>query len=128
MDTPVLITPLERARTLTPELEWGLADQLIDEITELKEQRGAIVLAHNYMTPDIFHGVADEQGDSLGLARRAAETDAEVIVFAGVHFMAETAKITCPDKKVLIPDLDAGCSLGDSDSGNGSPVAVDSPS
>lgn len=106
--------PLDRARTLTPELAWGTADEDIEAITRLKAERNAIVLAHNYMTPDIFHGVADVQGDSLGLARRAAETSADVIVMAGVHFMAETAKITCPDKQVLIPDLDAGCSLASS--------------
>ena len=106
--------PLDRARELSPELDWGLADELIGEIEQLKAQRNAIVLAHNYMTPDIYHGVADHQGDSLGLARVAAETDADVIVFAGVHFMAETAKITCPDKTVLIPDLEAGCSLAES--------------
>ena len=80
----------------------------------LKAERNAIVLAHNYMTPDIFHGVADVRGDSLGLARQAAITEADVIVMAGVHFMAETAKITCPDKRVLIPDLEAGCSLASS--------------
>jgi quinolinate synthase len=77
-------------------------------------QRNAVVLAHNYMTPDIYHGVADLTGDSLALARLAAETQADVIVMAGVHFMAETAKIVSPDKIVLIPDLEAGCSLADS--------------
>ena len=108
------IPPLDRARALVPELDWGTADDDIAAIERLKAERNAIVLAHNYMTPDIFHGVADVQGDSLGLARRAAETSADVIVFAGVHFMAETAKITCPDKRVLIPALQAGCSLADS--------------
>ena len=114
--TPVDLTigPLDRARTLAPELAWGTADDDIAAIQRLKVERNAIVLAHNYMTPDIFHGVADVQGDSLGLARRAAETEADVIVMAGVHFMAETAKITCPDKRVLIPDLEAGCSLASS--------------
>ena len=106
--------PLDRARTLAPELAWGTVDEDIEAITRLKAERNAIVLAHNYMAPDIFHGVADVQGDSLGLARRAAETSADVIVMAGVHFMAETAKITCPDKQVLIPDLEAGCSLASS--------------
>ncbi|MEL6985842.1 MAG: quinolinate synthase, partial [Actinomycetota bacterium] len=113
--TPVdLQTTLDRARALTPELAWGTADDDIAAIERLKAERNAIVLAHNYMTPDIFHGVADVQGDSLGLARKAAASDADVIVMAGVHFMAETAKITCPDKRVLIPDLEAGCSLASS--------------
>ncbi len=114
--TPVQLqpNPLDRARALTPELAWGTADDDIAAIERLKRERNAIVLAHNYMTPDVFHGVADVQGDSLGLARRAAETSADVIVMAGVHFMAETAKITCPDKTVLIPDLEAGCSLASS--------------
>ena len=80
-------------------------------IEEWKQRRHAIVLAHNYQTPDIFHGVADLSGDSLALAQQAASTDAEVIVLAGVHFMAETAAIQCPDKRVLIPDPAAGCSL-----------------
>jgi quinolinate synthase len=108
------LTPLDRARSLVPELAWGTADDDIAAIEALKKRKNAIVLAHNYMTPDIFHGVADYVGDSLALARIAAETDADVIVFAGVHFMAETAKITCPDKTVLIPDLEAGCSLAES--------------
>ena len=85
-----------------------------DEIEELKVRRDAVILAHNYMTPDIYHGVADFTGDSLALARLAAETDARVIVMAGVHFMAETAKIVSPDKTVLISDLEAGCSLAES--------------
>ncbi|MDH3754811.1 MAG: quinolinate synthase NadA [Acidimicrobiia bacterium] len=111
---PIELTPLDRVRAATPELEWGLLDDTIEAIQRLKVERNAIVLAHNYMTPDIFHGVADHQGDSLGLARLAAESTADVIVFAGVHFMAETAKILCPDKTVLIPDLEAGCSLAES--------------
>lgn len=108
--------PVEAAAAL-PEIEWAALAPTFERIAELKRQRGAIVLAHNYMTPDIYHGVADITGDSLALARRAAETDAEVIVFAGVHFMAETAKITCPDKTVLIPDPSAGCSLAESITG-----------
>ncbi len=95
-------------------MEWALLTPLIEEIRDLKEKRNAIVLGHNYMTPDIFYGVSDLTGDSLQLARQAAETDAEVIVLAGVHFMAETAKIANPNKIVLIPDLDAGCSLAES--------------
>jgi quinolinate synthase len=110
-------TPLARARQAMPEIEWATAQPTIDAINALKAERHAIVLAHNYMTPDIYHGVADIVGDSLGLAREAARTDADVIVFAGVHFMAETAKITCPDKTVLIPDPRAGCSLAESITG-----------
>ena len=81
------------------------------EIQSLKRERNAVILAHNYMTPEIFHGVGDFVGDSLGLAREAARSEARVIVQAGVHFMAETSKVLCPDKTVLIPDLHAGCSL-----------------
>jgi len=97
-------------RRVTP-LEWKLHAPLIAEINRLKRAKNAVVLAHNYMTPEIFHGVGDFIGDSLGLAREAARTDAQIIVQAGVHFMAETSKVLCPEKKVLIPDLRAGCSL-----------------
>lgn len=86
----------------------------IAAITRLKRERNAVVLAHNYQAPEIFHTVADIVGDSLALAREAEKTDADVIVLAGVHFMAETAKLLNPDKTVLIPDLRAGCSLADS--------------
>ena len=110
-------TPLERAPRALPELDWDAASEDIAAINALKVERNAIILAHNYMTPDIYHGVADLTGDSLGLARAAARTEADVIVFAGVHFMAETAKITCPDKTVLIPDPLAGCSLAESITG-----------
>ena len=82
-----------------------------------KQRRNAVVLAHNYQTPEIFHGVADFTGDSLALAQQGAKTDADVIVLAGVHFMAETAKILSPEKTVLIPDLEAGCSLAASITG-----------
>ena len=110
-------TPLQRAATRLPEIDWLTAAEDIEAIARLKAERNAVVLAHNYMTPDIYHGVADITGDSLGLARQAARTDADVIVFAGVHFMAETAKITCPDRTVLIPDPQAGCSLAESITG-----------
>lgn len=87
--------------------------ELVTEVKRLKEKRNAVILAHNYQVPEV-QDIADYIGDSLGLSHQAAETDAEVIVFCGVHFMAETASIISPDKKVLIPDLDAGCSLADS--------------
>ena len=94
-----------------PPFEWPILADDIAAILELKRQRDAVVLAHNYQTPDIFHTVADIVGDSLALAREAARTEARVIVLAGVHFMAETAKLLNPEKTVLIPDRDAGCSL-----------------
>ncbi|MBT8079330.1 MAG: quinolinate synthase NadA [Gammaproteobacteria bacterium] len=103
-----------RVKSVIPDVEWPLHASYIDAINELKKERNAVVLAHNYQTPEIFHCVADITGDSLALARRAAETDADIIVLAGVHFMAETAKIVCPDKVVLIPDEKAGCSLAES--------------
>jgi len=109
---PVL--PADRLAGVLPEIERHIVGPIIADIDRLKQERDAIVLAHNYMTPDIFHGVADLAGDSLQLARMAAETDASVIVMAGVHFMAETAKILSPDRTVLIPDLKAGCSLAES--------------
>ena len=101
---------------VTP-LEWTLQAPLIAEINRLKRERDAVILAHNYMTPEIFHGVGDYVGDSLGLAKEAARSKSKVIVQAGVHFMAETSKILSPDKTVLIPDLRAGCSLAASISG-----------
>jgi quinolinate synthase len=100
-----------------PDVEIAAIAPVIAEIEALKAKRNAVVLAHNYMTPDIFHGVADLRGDSLALARMAGETEADVIVMAGVHFMAETAKILNPSKTVLIPDLRAGCSLAESITG-----------
>ena len=96
---------------LLPCLEWPLHLPWIDAIRALKRERGAVIMAHSYQSPEIFHGVADVTGDSLALARAAAECDAQVIVLAGVHFMAESAKILAPGKTVLIPDPEAGCSL-----------------
>jgi quinolinate synthase len=87
---------------------------LIEEINSLKKEKNAVILGHNYMTPDVFFGVSDIVGDSLYLSKMAAETQADMILFNGVHFMAETAKILSPDKKVLIADLKAGCSLAES--------------
>jgi quinolinate synthase len=95
---------------ITP-MEWPHYAPLVKAINELKKARNAVILAHNYMTPEIFHCVGDFRGDSLQLAKEAARTEADVIVQAGVHFMAETSKLLNPDKTVLIPDLKAGCSL-----------------
>ena len=107
----------ERVKSRVTPLEWRLNAPLIAAINDLKRQKNAVILAHNYMTPEIFHGVGDFVGDSLGLAREAARSDAAIIVQAGVHFMAETSKVLCPDKTVLIPDLRAGCSLASSITG-----------
>ena len=104
----------ERVKTVIPDVEWPVHAPYVAAINDLKKKRSAIILAHNYQTPEIFHCVADITGDSLALARKAVETDADVIVLAGVHFMAETAKLLNPDKIVLIPDERAGCSLAES--------------
>jgi quinolinate synthase len=104
----------DRVKRVIPPLEWAVFAEDVDAILELKRKRNAVVLAHNYQTPEIFHGVADIVGDSLLLAREATKVDADIIVLAGVHFMAETAKLLNPEKTVLIPDLAAGCSLADS--------------
>jgi quinolinate synthase len=109
--------PLTALQAVMPDIEIAVLEPLIQEINALKRARNAVVLAHNYMTPDIFHGVADLKGDSLALAKLAVDTDADVIVMAGVHFMAETAKILNPDRTVLIPDLAAGCSLAEAITG-----------
>jgi quinolinate synthase len=101
----------ERVSRVIPPIEWPGFAPYVKAINDLKRSRNAVVLAHNYMTPEIFHCVADVVGDSLQLAREAAKTDAKVIVQGGVHFMAETAKLLNPDKMVLIPDSRAGCSL-----------------
>ena len=104
-------------RHVIPEVEWGVHAPYVAEINRLKREMNAVLLVHNYQAPEIFHGVADYTGDSLGLARQAARTDAGIIVQCGVHFMAETSKILCPDKTVLLPDLEAGCSLAASITG-----------
>lgn len=101
----------ERVRDVIPPVEWQVMAPLIKSINELKKARNAVILAHNYMTPEIFHCIADYQGDSLQLAKEAAKVDADVIVQCGVHFMAETSKLMNPSKTVLIPDQEAGCSL-----------------
>jgi quinolinate synthase len=104
----------DRVKRVIPPFEWATFADDVDAILELKRRRNAVVLAHNYQTPEIFHGVADIVGDSLLLAREATKVDADIIVLAGVHFMAETAKLLNPEKTVLIPDLAAGCSLAES--------------
>tara|TARA_Y100001934_G_scaffold69038_1_gene85626 strand:+ start:407 stop:1462 length:1056 start_codon:yes stop_codon:yes gene_type:complete len=104
----------ERVKNIMPEIEWAQHAPYIYEINKLKKEKDAVILAHNYMTPEIFHGIADYVGDSLGLARQVAEVDEQVIVQCGVHFMAETSKILNPEKTVLMPDMDAGCSLASS--------------
>ena len=107
----------ERVSRVIPPIEWPGFAPYIKAINELKRSRNAVVLAHNYMTPEIFHCVADVVGDSLQLAREAAKSDADIIVQGGVHFMAETSKLLNPDKMVLIPDARAGCSLASSITG-----------
>ena len=106
-----------KVATVIPRMEWHAYAPVIAEINRLKREKDAVILAHNYMTPEIFHGVGDFVGDSLALAREAARTDAKVIVQAGVHFMAETSKILSPEKTVLIPSMEAGCSLAASITG-----------
>lgn len=115
--TPALLEELapvyERIAHFMPEAEWAVYAPYVARINALKKERNAVVLAHNYQTPDIFYGVADVTGDSLGLAQQAAQVDGEVIVQCGVHFMAESSKILAPEKTVLLPDMDAGCSLAE---------------
>ena len=107
----------ERLKHVMPDVEWPIHAPLIAAINDLKRERNAAILAHNYQTPEIFYGVGDITGDSLALAQKGAEVDADAIVMCGVRFMAETAKILSPDKTVLLPDYDAGCSLAASITG-----------
>ena len=107
----------DRIRNVIPKSGWESFAPDVDAILRLKKELNAVILAHNYQTPEIFHGVADIVGDSLALAREAAKVKADVIVLCGVHFMAETAKLLNPDKTVLIPDAGAGCSLAESITG-----------
>ena len=107
----------EKMSHAIPRIEWPIHAPYIKAINELKKQRGAVILAHNYQTPEIFHGVADIVGDSLQLAKEATSVDADIIIQCGVHFMAETSKLLNPDKTVLIPDMKAGCSLASSITG-----------
>ncbi|RWX59543.1 quinolinate synthase NadA [Mesorhizobium sp. M2A.F.Ca.ET.039.01.1.1] len=111
---PTAASLYERVRRVIPPIEWPAFADDIDAILALKRERNAVILAPNYQTPEIFHCVADIVGDSLALARKAMTVEADIIVLAGVHFMAETAKLLNPGKTVLIPDLAAGCSLADS--------------
>ena len=102
---------------VVPEIEWKIHAPLIYKINKLKKKKNAVILAHNYQTPEIYHGVADIAADSLALAIEASKTKADIIVLCGVHFMAETAKLMSPSKKVLLPDFKAGCSLAASITG-----------
>ena len=107
----------QKISKVMPEIEWSIHAPYIHRINQLKKEKNAIVLAHNYQTPEIYHGVSDVAADSLALAIEAAKTKADIIVMAGVHFMAETSKLMSPEKKVLLPDMDAGCSLSSSVTG-----------
>ena len=107
----------EKVSKVIPQIEWAFHAPLIHEINKLKKEKNAVVLAHNYQTPEIFHGIADIATDSLALAVEAEKTNADIIVLCGVHFMAETAKLMNPNKKVLLPDMSAGCSLASSITG-----------
>ena len=107
----------QKISTAVPDIEWPSFAPYIYEINKLKKQKNAIILAHNYQTPEIYHGISDFSADSLALAVEAAKTKADIIVMCGVHFMAETAKLMSPSKKVLLPDMRAGCSLSSSITG-----------
>ncbi len=107
----------QKISKVMPEIEWSIHAPYIHRINQLKKEKNAIILAHNYQTPEIYHGIADVAADSLALAIEAAKTKADIIVMAGVHFMAETSKLMSPEKKVLLPDMAAGCSLSSSVTG-----------
>jgi len=102
---------------VVPEIEWKIHAPLIYKINKIKKEKNAVILAHNYQTPEIYHGIADFAADSLALAVEASKTKADIIIMCGVHFMAETAKLMSPHKKVLLPDMSAGCSLSSSITG-----------
>ena len=108
----------EKVQKKIPEIEWATYAPYIYKINKLKKEKNAVILAHNYQTPEIYHGISDFSADSLALAVEAAKTKADIIVMCGVHFMAETAKLMSPEKKVLLPDMQAGCSLSSSITGD----------
>ena len=107
----------QKISKVMPEIEWSVHAPYIHRINQLKKEKNAIILAHNYQTPEIYHGIADVAADSLALAIEASKTEADIIVMAGVHFMAETSKLMSPEKKVFLPDMTAGCSLSSSITG-----------
>ncbi|WP_415278522.1 quinolinate synthase NadA [Candidatus Pelagibacter sp. Uisw_094] len=107
----------QKISKVMPEIEWSVHAPYIHRINQLKKEKNAIILAHNYQTPEIYHGIADVAADSLALAIEASKTEADIIVMAGVHFMAETSKLMSPEKRVLLPDMTAGCSLSSSITG-----------
>jgi quinolinate synthase len=108
----------ERVKSVIPAIEWPVMAPYVKAINDLKKERNAVILAHNYQTPEIYHCIADVVGDSLQIAIAAAKSDADIIVQCGVHFMAETSKLLNPDKTGLIPDVRAGCSLAASITGH----------
>jgi len=107
----------QKISKILPEIEWSVHAPYIHKINKLKREKNAIILVHNYQTPEIYHGIADVAADSLALAIEASKTKADLIIMCGVHFMAETAKLMNPQKKVLLPDMSAGCSLSSSITG-----------